>query len=271
MTTILAAIDADDAAAPTLQGAELMAGVYRAEVEVIHVAPPGTPAPPLPDAFADVTVRQVADGDVVDVLVRELARTDVIGAAMGARADIEARGGPGHVAQGVLAGSDKPIAIVPPDWKVPASSHLRVLVPLDGSEEADLTVRATLFRVAHSDVEVVVLHVFDPTTAPPFLDRPEHDLPAWGHEFLLRHGDVPHATITWRTGSCEQGIVDAVTTEQIDVVILGWHGVLAPGRASTVRAVLANAHVPVLLVTKAQAERTLAESAAAAPPGVVTR
>jgi hypothetical protein len=60
-----------------------------------------------------------------------------------------------------------------------------------------------------------------------------------------------------------------VATEDIHAVILGWHGVLQPGRAAVVRAVLASAHVPVLLVPRAQAERTLAEAeaeAAATPP-----
>jgi hypothetical protein len=264
MTIVLAAIDADAAAVPTLQAAELMAGVYRAEVEVVHVASGGAERPSLPNAFTQVPVR-VMEGEVVDVLADELARDDVVACAMGARADTAAGDRTGHVALGVLTRVDKPVALVPPEWDVPSASRLRILVPLDGTEEADLTVRAVLARVTDADVDVVVLHVFDPETAPPFLDRPEHDLPAWGHEFLQRHCDVNDATLTWRSGSSGEGVLDAVATEDIHAVILGWHGVLEPGRAAVVRAVLARAHVPVLLVPRGQAERTLAEAEAARP------
>ena len=263
MTLVTAAVTADEAAVPTLLAAELLADIYDATVDVVHVRTAGVDDHPLPDAFSAVPVR-LLDGEVVDVLTHELNRDDVVACVIGTKARPDAAAPTGHVALGLLARSDKPVGLVPPGWEVGSSGRLRILVPLDGTKEADLTVRAVLTRIAHAAVDLVVLHVFDPTTVPAFLDRPEYDLPAWSHEFLQRHCDEQGASVTWRTGQPGAGILDALASEDIDALVLGWHGVLESGRAAVVREVLATAGVPILLVPRGQAERTLAAGPRAA-------
>lgn len=255
-TTVIAAVDADAAMLPALQAAEILAGIYRARLEVVHVETAHARTVDLPAAFARVPVR-VIDGDVAAILTAEMERDDVIAAAMGARSVAEAVTPAGHIALAVASGVDKPVALVLPEHEVPTASRLRVLVPLDGTEDAATTVSALVQRVADADVEVVVLHVFDPPSGPAFFDRSEHDLPAWGHEFLARHCDAPGSRMVWRTGRAGQSIAEAAASEHVDAVILGWSGTLEPGRAAVVREVLSRARVPVVLVPRSFAERTL--------------
>jgi hypothetical protein len=262
MTTVIAAIDRDEARLPVLQAAELLGAVYEAGLEIYHVVPHGAPVPDLGPEFAGLAVREL-HGDVAAALAHEIERPDVVACAIGARSGPDAPSPTGHIAIEVLRRVDKPVALVPPSARLLGTGRIRVLVPLDGSEEADLTVQAVVTRVAHADVDVVVLHVFDESSVPAFLDRPEHDLPAWSHEFLRRHCDEEGATVVWRAGRPGVTIADAAASEGVDGVILGWHGVLEPGRAAVVREVLAGAGVPILMVPRAQAERTIAEAAAA--------
>ena len=262
MTRVIAAIGGTGAMQPVLTAADITAVVYKGAVDAVHIGPAGA----ADDLLLEVGSRPVRylAGDVVETLVSEIGAQDVLAAVVGARehpSDDPARPA-GHVALEVATRVEKPLLLVPPEWRGPRSGRaLRLLVPLDGSDESSITVRALVNRVASTDTEIVALHVFDEESTPLFLDHPEHDLPAWAHEFLRRHCDEPGSKLAWRTGPAGAGIADAADSEEVDAVVLGWHQVLSAGRAKAVREVLARAKVPVILVPRVAAERALAIAA----------
>jgi hypothetical protein len=253
MTTVLAVLTADAAAPAVLDTALFMAPIYQSTVEALHVRESGTAAPDALCLDAGVPLR-IVDGDVSDSIVEAMRADDVLGAVLGAMG--RPGPGPGHITLEVASRVTKPVVVVPPGASVPRpGDQLRLLLPLDGTDEAALTARATVHRLAGSDADIVVLHVFDPDVTPLFLDRPEHDLPIWAHEFLTRYCDQPGCRMRWRSGSAGAGIADAARAEQVDAVVLSWSQRVAPGRATAVREVLATAKVPVVLVPKEAAER----------------
>lgn len=154
----------------------------------------------------------------------------------------------------IVARSTVPLVLVPPASE---SKHVgqyelrRVLVPLDGTDEAAHAVAATvrLFRTA--GIEIVVLHVFDEHTVPAHWDQAAHARDAWETEFLARYCDpcFPDAPLglTLRSGAPGQRIVD-LAAEQADMIVLGWSQQLLPGRARIVRQAVSAATVPVLLI-----------------------
>jgi nucleotide-binding universal stress UspA family protein len=259
MTRVIAAIDNSDAMHPVLAAAEIVALVYEGDIDVIHVNAKDSGEL---EAMAGRHVRFIP-GEVSQVIVDEIAPEDVLIAVMGSREHAHADGSAGHVALDVATRIEKPLVLVPPEWPpLGPKDHLRLLVPLDGTEETSITVEALVARIARSDAEIIALHVFDDASTPLFLDRPEHDLPLWGQEFLARHCAQPGSLLQWKTGPVGAGIADTAESEDVDAVVLGWHGVLSPGRAAAVREVLARAKVPVVLVPRIAAERALALNAA---------
>lgn len=259
MTTILAAVDTDIARHAVLEAATALAGVYGADVDPVYIGG-GSDAQPVVDDVVDAPVRLIQRaGTVADTLVAAIEDADVAAAVIGTRTKRATGAPPGHVAIDVATRVDKPVMLVPPDSPalVPGR-RLKVLVPLDGSDLSALTVRAVVRRVADADVEIVALHVFGPTSAPHFLDHPEHDLPAWADEFRLRYCCEPGSQIEWRRGEPGAAIAETARADEVNAVILGWGQDLGEGHAEPVRAALSSAGVPVILVPRANAEWTLA-------------
>jgi hypothetical protein len=257
MTIVLAAVTDDETATAVLDAAAVIAPIYSARIVAVHVREPGTTPPEEVCRRASVELRLV-DGNVSDELVTAIRDDEVGAAVLGAMAR-QGHPKPGHVTLEVASRVVKPVFVVPPEARIPRpGERLRILVPLDGTDDAALTARAALHRLAGADAELVVLHVFDPELTPLFLDRPEHDLPVWAHEFMTRYCDVPGCSMRWRSGTAGAGISDAATDEGVDAVVLSWTQRVAPGRARAVREVLGSAGVPVVLVPRAAAERLVA-------------
>ncbi|HET8615377.1 MAG TPA: universal stress protein [Actinomycetales bacterium] len=148
----------------------------------------------------------------------------------------------------VMKRSAKPLVLVPggvPDGVRPIG---RVLVPLDGSREAAHAVDCTVELCTRAGVDLVVLHVFNDTTAPPFWDQSVHALHAWTEEFLSRHVMPPDARLEVRAGQPDHNVLDVATTLGADLIALGWSQHLEKGRARTVRRAVVDADVPVMLV-----------------------
>ncbi|MBF6132437.1 universal stress protein [Nocardia otitidiscaviarum] len=150
----------------------------------------------------------------------------------------------------VLRRCSIPLVVVPP--RTAGEYGLgRVLVPLDGTEEAAHAVSATVRLLGAGGVEIVVLHVFDRTTVPAHWDQAAHARDAWESEFVARFCN-PYfpglrQTMTLRSGVAGDTIVD-VAAEQADMIVLGWSRQLLPGHAESVRTAVAAASVPVMVV-----------------------
>lgn len=185
----------------------------------------------------------VADYPDADAFLAELATPDaVLGVIV---PDPENRAASWRVVQH----SDKPVILVPRLFVVrsePAVS--RVLVPLDGTKEAAMTVRDTMRLFAEAEVELTVLHVFDAATTPKFWDQAAHARDGWEREFRESCCVPPTTKIELRRGVPGQRVVELAAAEKSDLVALGWSQHLESGRARTVRSTVRDADLPVMLV-----------------------
>lgn len=155
----------------------------------------------------------------------------------------------------VVQHTGKPVVLVRADARPDAIE--RVLVPLDGTEEAAHAVAETMRLLCAGGVEIVVLHVFDPETVPAHWDQSAHAREAWEREFVARYCTPylpgPCAPVTLRSGTPGETIVGSA--ERVDLIVLGWSQRLEPGHARTVRTAVAAAPVPVMLVRASGEER----------------
>jgi nucleotide-binding universal stress UspA family protein len=246
MRTIIAALDASAAARPVLETALAVGRLTGASVRAIHV---GASRPATLDSLSDqfgVPLELLAEG-VEPALLRSIGLPGVIAAVLGARSTPGGRRPAGHTARDILEHTDKPIVVVPPDALRTFDLPLRVLVPLEGSEESSAPIVERLYPLFVEAVEIVVLHVFTADTTPRLLDRPSRDLELWAGEFGARFCPVA-ARVEWRTGSAGRRITEVCDEEGADLIVLSWSQDLSPGRAATIREVLAHAPVPVLLL-----------------------
>jgi nucleotide-binding universal stress UspA family protein len=151
-----------------------------------------------------------------------------------------------------------------------------ILVPHDGTPATMLALDTAGELARGGRAEVVVLHVpgaqlpAEPGSlpAPRMVDHVVYDLPEWREEFgrrffqrspgLLRRLEV-------RVGPVPESILETARALPADLIVLGWGGVVDPGRAATLRTVCASAPCPVLLAASPESERTARAGAAGAP------
>jgi nucleotide-binding universal stress UspA family protein len=247
MKHLLAAIDTSASASVVLATARRLGELTGAAVEAVHVREGSTDLPRWLAAQSGVPMR-VLEGPIRETLIEAVGRAGVDAAVLGARAVSSGeREAIGRNALGVLAATDKPIAVVPPEMRNGRQLFRRLLLPMEGHERSSAPVVETLRPLIVPEVELVVLHVFTAATLPPVLDRPDRDLAMWGTEFLARN--CPNASrIELRTGSIASRVNDVCQEEHADLIVLSWSQNLSPGRAEVVRDVMSHSTVPVLLI-----------------------
>ncbi len=248
MTKVIAAIDSSAAARPVLAAAAAIGGLLDAEVEALHVREDGDRAPRAQAQAAGLSLRTIA-GPTVAGIVRAARPEDVVAVVLGARGTPGGRRPAGRTALEVITALGKPLVIVPPSAARP-DRLLRILVPLDGTKETAEALQGTITLARGRELEVVVLHVHDEASLPPFEDQPQHETETWAREFLARHCPCPpeELRLELRIGSPPDYVVRVAREADVDLVALGWSQDLSPGRAAVVRATLARSPVPVLLI-----------------------
>jgi len=247
MRTVLAALDNTAAARPVLDAALGLAELIGASVEAIHVRDGATDTP---EALAErhAVPLRLLDGPVGPTLLSAIDASEITAAVLGARSLPGDHRPMGTTALDVAQRTLKPVLIVTPE----ASEHVsvpfrRLLLPLEGLQQSSRPVVETLLPLLAEDVELVMLHVFTPTTTPKFLDRPGPDLELLGDELRCRH--CPAATkIELRTGTVGRRVEEVSGEDEIDLIVLAWSQTMEEGHAAVVRDVLVRSEVPVLLL-----------------------
>jgi nucleotide-binding universal stress UspA family protein len=150
------------------------------------------------------------------------------------------------------------VLFVPPGARIPARTRL-ILVPHDGNPSTTLALdkASEIAELGHG--AIVVLHVASaelPTEpgslpAPRFMDHSGHNWQEWREEFTRRFCRstpriLPRLKVA--VGSPAPSILEAARRLSADLTVLGWRGMLEPGRAQTLRSVCLAAPCPVLLV-----------------------
>lgn len=246
MKRILAAIDNSAAAHPVLEAAALIGLVFEATVDALHVREDGDEAVRAAASAVGLPLREVA-GPVPARLVSEAAAPDVAAVVIGSRGTPGGRRPVGHVALALITSIDKPVVAVPPDATL--SERLRrVVVPLDREPATARSVEGFTRMACRHALDVVVLHVHQEGSLPPFSDQPEYDTQAWIDEFVARYCPRLPVRAEVRLGLPGSEIVEFASGAGADLVVLAWGQDLSAGRGSTVREVLERCRVPVVLL-----------------------
>jgi nucleotide-binding universal stress UspA family protein len=242
--TVLTAIDARPAADEILASALVVAPLFDAVVELVHISNAHDRSALAAARGSGIDI-QLLEGDVPSTLVRLAAEPDVVAIALGAS---ERRPGAplGHEAVELLTRSDKPLVVVPRRATVPPSVR-RVLIPLDRTRTTAAAVELLGAILRERDVEAVLLHVHE--AAPMFSDQVHHEIEAWSTEFTRRYcpPGLRRSDLHVRVGVPADEVVLAIERTEADLVVLGWQRRLSPGRAKVVRAILEHGIRPVLL------------------------
>lgn len=251
---IVVGLDSGETARAVLAVAQRFGTAIGAELAAVHVGRD------LPRRLADLAATAgihvaVEPGNPIDVLTRRLATPGVVAAVVGSRA----AGGPcpaGHVSLGLVRHATVPVVVVPPGTRVGEEPLRDVLLPLDGTRETEAAAAPSVETLAGSGLRITVAHVFDAERVPRFLDQSHHGLDAWGQEFLARHAP-PDLDLVLRAGRPGDQLLDVIAGTAPDLVVLGWSRDLSPGRARTIRQLLTDSSVPLLLVPTNDTDRSV--------------
>jgi nucleotide-binding universal stress UspA family protein len=225
MSRVLAFTDDSPTAADVLTAAATIAQLIGATVEA---------------------VRAVDDPDVGRSLIAQLDADDVAFGVIGSRSVASKPEAVGHVAEAVLIGAPAPLVVVPPGGRPLVGDGLVLLLPLDGrleTSEAAVPIAAALTgRLGN----VITLHVFDSSTVPMFVTSID-DQEVIANEFLATHCGDHSDRIHLRLGHAAAEILDVAAEEHADAIVLTWSQDLSPGHADTIRQLLHETTVPIIL------------------------
>jgi nucleotide-binding universal stress UspA family protein len=258
MTKVIAALDNSAATKPTLETALRLGELLDAGVEALHVieddasskagiVSTSTSASVASSLGVELHLRR---GLPQDEIVAALEQLDVVTGVLGARGHPAGRRPAGHVALDVVQRTRKPIVVVPPDCREPGPCppEGRILIPLDGTQATAQAIERASDVFAGRGIDILALHVFDETTVPRFWNHTQYEPDEWGREFLRRYCRARGAHLELVSGDPGQSVLDVAAGRQIDLVAMAWSQDLRSGHAETVRRVLAECSVPVMLL-----------------------
>jgi nucleotide-binding universal stress UspA family protein len=170
----------------------------------------------------------------------------------------------GHVTQAVLEHCGVPVLLLPPGY----SDHVpweRVLVPLSGGVESDDALAFAVRLGAAIDLTVHVAHVAPQRAEEDALAAQARYSDALHHEYRDRLEElVLRATPTISRDQCRrirsaalssgdvvQELCRRIEADRINVLVVGWHGELASGRARILKQLISTVQTPVLLMRSA--------------------
>jgi K+-sensing histidine kinase KdpD len=247
---IVAAIDGAGLSSRVLATAAAAAPMFDASVEAVHVVETGPVAACARQRAAEAgTALQVLTGPVLATLVAFVTSAEVAVIVAGASSGLRADRPVGRHALALIAAAQRPMIVVPVGAEVRPALH-RMLVPLDASSMTGEAVHDAFELARAIDVEFIALHVHAYDALPKFTDQPQHEVPAWSHEFLRRYypGSIPFPRLLHRVGVPADEIISAVDETGVDLLVLAWGRDLSPGRSQVVGRALRESRAPVLLL-----------------------
>ncbi len=245
MSRVLAFVDGSPSSFPVQRTARRVAQWLGADVDVVHVrADPDRPA------TVDPTGKRVIDGDPASILIDESQRRDVVAVVMGARS--MAAKPVGHLTQRLLAEALVPLVVVPADSAGLDRASRRILVPLDGDPATTEALRPLAGILQDQGVDVHLVHFLDSGSVPPFIGA-GHDLEILAEEFRILHLPDCNDGCDLRLGHPAQHLIEILHGSPtggpgFDALLVAWHRSLQPGRAETLRRLLRESPVPLIVV-----------------------
>lgn len=276
-TTLLVPLDGTAAATAALPVAETLAERTGALLRLIHVGAAGDPAPPSPQLREQIgaSPAHVRQG-VLDRLTGSPAPALVQAAQASPHplivmcshsALLPPAACLGHTAAEVIATAGCPIVLVRPERGSVPWRLARILVPYDGTPATASALRPAIDLASRVSAALVVLHIAVPGLpgsgeegtfeAPRYMDQPHHEWPAWAREFISRlcslaglESCLDPRSWPWlqvAPGQPGEEIEHFAAEQDMDLIVVGWHGCLEAGHADILKHLLLKAPCPVLL------------------------
>ena len=244
MTTVLAAVDATEAARPVLETASNLAHVLGANTVAVHVGED----PGLARAVADElgTSMIIVRGEPADEIVRIGECPDVALVVL-ALSGAHSRHEPGHTA---LAVATRVVQASPRR----ADGHHRASDPHARAVPARRDPRC---QCGHASPDRLIrrrgLRGDRIARLPAGHRAPVHGQPGgrqgFGEkEFLAEHCADLGIRLATRPRPTADSLLDVAASEDVDIIALGWRQDFSPHRAAVVRQVLTTANRPVALI-----------------------
>jgi len=251
MSQLLAALDDSAATAPVLAVAQWLGDLLDLEVVALHVSEDGSGATAHQVADAAGVKFEIREGDPTHTICEAATASDVHAIALGARGLPAHRIPAGHVALDLIRRVAKPMIVIPPDVRVPRlRGPVRVLAPVNDTARSADPLRRLLDEMQLSELDLVLLHVFDTQHLPMFANHGTGDIAAWREELTRRTtpSHVAQARVETRLGNPAHTILAVERELDPDLVVLAWAGNLSRGRAAVVKRLLAHATTPLVLI-----------------------
>lgn len=270
--SILVAVgDADEAAAAIqvarVLGRALNATLYLLHVEPVHLTPAGL--------LHHLGLQPEAARGLILLPVTGEPATAIAATALQEKSLLVIMGLPGRppdgghtvstIVESVLTRTTHPVLLVPeqvrPDW----GQESRILLPVDGSPSTMGVVPTVRQLAERMSAALDVLYVADHPSnlaesgtmhLPRFVDAPQYEWWQWREEFLSRcgligtdaEGEPPDVTLTVGSGDPVQAVLARSRDAQADLIALAWHGSLLHGRARTLKAIVWDSRIPILIL-----------------------
>ena len=277
--SILVPLDGSRVAARSLGCATWLAARLGARLHILSATPQERPAREeltrlrVPEEHWPLVTLHQAPAYPEEAILAAVARHDVslvVMSAVGETAEAaplssaaSSPGVVGHVTRAVLERSPVPVLLLPPAYRETLPWE-RVLVPVSGEPEGDEAL-ALAVRLANAlDLEVHVAHVADADTGDESLaararyaDAIHHEYPRQLQELVARA--LPHCgaeesrcivDVALCHGDVAGELLGLMERKRVSVLVVGWHGRFATGRARVLKHLIRAISSPVLLVKR---------------------
>lgn len=174
----------------------------------------------------------------------------------------------GHVTQAVIERSAVPVLLLPPEYREVLPWE-RALVPLSGGSESDDALVIAVRLAAAVDLTVHVAHVTKARADADALAAQARYSDALHHEYRDRLEElVARATPMLARDDCRRvrsaalgsgdvasELIQRIELDRISLLVIGWHGQFATGRARVLKQLIPVVRTPVLLARSAPRAR----------------
>jgi len=268
---VVVPLDASPGAPAAIAVARTLAAIESATLHVLLLGNDGR-SPPDPVADLGIAAESLhgavinatsapADEAVVRAAGRWAGVTVVVSRRIGATA---ADAATTETLARILVTAPGPVVTVPPERGVGPWRVRRILAPHDGTPTTAAAIGPAMDLARRAGAELAILHVAAPGagrpiepgtfTTPRYVDQPQHEWPAWVREFIERcciagvPSDRPPLRILLAAGDPGEVIVRIATENDVDLIVLGWHGEMAGDRAATLKTVIPGSPCPVYVL-----------------------
>ncbi|HEY8370804.1 MAG TPA: universal stress protein [Thermodesulfobacteriota bacterium] len=276
--SILVPLDGSSTAARSLGCATWLARRLGSRLHVLNAGPDPLPAREalahlkVPEEAWPLVVLHQAPTHPADAVLEAIAQYEiglVVMTARGKTVEAEETGDTtrlvGHVTHAVLERSPVPVLLLPPAYREDLP-WTRVLVPVSGEAEADAALTLAVRLAKALDLGVHVVHVIPPEDGEAdlaararYADALHHEYPCQLKEVVSRaladctpeeHCRVEDVALSY--GEVGTELLALIERKRVSLLVIGWHGCLASGRAPVLRRLIESVTAPLLLVKPAE-------------------